>query len=72
MQVIQAQLAAGMEIIRAIADAIRELKSVPSGHLYARLCGNMSLSEYQQIIGILQRSKVIVVEPSHLIRWIAD
>ena len=66
------QLAAGMEIIRAIADAIRELKTVPSGHLYARLCGRMSLSEYQKIIGILQRSKVIAVDQSHLIRWIAD
>ncbi len=63
------QVEAAIGIIRAVADAIKELKEVPSGHLYAHLCGNLSLNEYNQIIEILQKSRLIIVK-SNLITWV--
>jgi hypothetical protein len=64
------QLEAGLQLVRGIADAIKELGSVPSGHLYARLMGVMSLSEYQQIIGMLVSSGLVKQEASHLLVWV--
>ena len=53
------QFSAGLETFRAVAEAIRELKRVPSGHLYARLMGCMSLDQYNQIIGILKKAGMV-------------
>ena len=60
-----------MGLIKAIADAIKELKEVPSGHLYARLMGKLSLDQYNTVIEILTDAKWIKVE-YHLITWIKD
>lgn len=64
-----AELKAAADIIAAVAEAIKELRAVPSGHLYARLCGHMSLQTYQGIIGILVRQR-LVSERDHLLTWI--
>ena len=61
---------AAIEIIRAVADAIKELGSVPSGHLYARLMGKLSLTEYEQIIGFIVRTGLVRRDKSHLLTWI--
>ncbi len=53
----------------AVRDCIRELGSVPSGHLYARLADRLSLEAYTQIINVLERSGVVKVE-NHLITYI--
>lgn len=66
----QTQAAFGM--VMAVSDAIRDLKEVPSGHLYARLMGHMSLETYKTIISILKEAKVVEETPAHLIRWIAE
>ena len=63
----QTQAAFGM--VRAIAEAIRELKRVPSGELYARVMGHVSLESYQQIIIILKNSG-LVSENSFELIWI--
>ena len=63
------QIAAVAGIAAAIADTIRELGSVPSGHLYARLMGHMSLETYEDIIGVLVRKGMVRQEPSHLLVW---
>lgn len=59
---------AAVEIIMAVAEAIRSLKSVPSGHLYARLMGSLTLDDYQSIIGVLKRTG-LVSESGHLLTW---
>ena len=46
-----------MQVIVAVADAIKALGSIPSGHLYARLMPHMSLEAYQAIIGVLKQAK---------------
>jgi hypothetical protein len=64
-----AQAKAAIGILTAVADTIRELKEVPSGHLYARVMGHLSLAQYEQVIGVLKGAGLIRVE-NHLISWV--
>lgn len=64
-----AQLKAGLVATMAVAETIRELGEVPSGTLYAQLCGRMSLSTYDKLIGILKNAG-LVSESAHLLKWI--
>ncbi len=63
------QTKAAMQIILAVGDAIRELGSVPSGHLYANLMGKMSLAQYEAIIRTLKGAG-LVEESAHLLTWV--
>lgn len=62
------QMNAAVQITKAVADAIRELKEVPSGHLYAQLMGSMSLETYNMIIQTL-RGAGLVSEQNHVLYW---
>ena len=64
------QAAAALSVILAVGDAIRELKEVPSGHLYAQLMAKMSLDQYNAIIDILIEAKMVKRSRSHLLTWI--
>lgn len=64
----QAQAAAGA--LLALAECIRDLGSVPSGHLYARVMGYMSLETYEALIGILVDAGKVRRHPSYLLEWI--
>ena len=60
MNVTQEQIAAGLKTLQAVAEAIRDLGQVPSGHLYARLNAHgMDITTYEKIIGLLVRANVI-------------
>ncbi len=63
------EIAAALAMCKAIADTIKELGSVPSGHLYARLMGTLTLSQYNNIIRVLKEGKFIK-EENHLLTWI--
>jgi hypothetical protein len=58
-----------IKVCRAVADAIRELGSVPSGHLYASLMGQMTLDTYYQILAALKDAG-LVKEENHLLTYI--
>ena len=64
-----AQKRAALDVVFAIAEAIRTLGSVPSGELYARVMNVMSLQSYQQVIASLVAAGV-VEESAHMLRWI--
>jgi hypothetical protein len=53
------EVSSAINAIKAVADCIQELGQVPNGVLYSQLMGVMSLNQYNQIIGILERSGVI-------------
>lgn len=57
------------EIVFLIRDAIRDVGSIPSGHLYAQLMPYMSLGLYMQIIKLLKDSGVIR-EENHLLIYV--
>jgi hypothetical protein len=65
----QEQIKSGLEILRAVADTIKELKQVPSGILYSQMMEHMELSTYDKIIGILKGAKLIR-EENHMLVWI--
>ena len=59
-----------MLYIQAIADAIKELGTVPSGELYAHLMRHgISLEVYEKIINRLKDAGLIFVSTGHLIEW---
>lgn len=45
-----------LEVVRIVAEAIREAGTMPSGILYANLMGYMSLGTYEGILGTLKRA----------------
>ena len=61
---------ATFQMVLAIAEAIRSLGAVPSGHLYARVMDKLSLDQYNQIIGILKKQGLIS-ETHYELKWIA-
>ena len=63
------QVTAGIRMAAAVGEAIRDLGSVPSGHLYARLMGRMSLETYNKLITILKQAN-LVEENNHLLTWV--
>jgi hypothetical protein len=65
----RARLNAGVLATMAVAEAIRELGSVPSGHLYAQLMGQLSLESYGAILRTLKGAG-LVEEKSHLLTWV--
>jgi hypothetical protein len=65
----RARLNASVLATMAVAEAIRELGSVPSGHLYARLMGQLSLESYETILRTL-RGAGLVEQKNHVLRWV--
>jgi hypothetical protein len=58
-----------IQIAVVVVEAIRELGSVPNGHLYAHVMGMLSFDEYQRIIAILKESG-LVKEENHLLTYV--
>ena len=67
----ETQLKALKELTIALAQAIHDLGSVPSGHLYARVMGSISLPTYQMMIAQLEKTKLVKNE-NHLLTWIGE
>lgn len=63
------QAAAATSVILAIAEAIRALGQVPSGHLYARLMSKLSLNQYERVIGTLINAGLVEQTPASLLIW---
>lgn len=62
---------AAIQVIAAVAEAIKDLHEVPEGHLYAQLMGYLSLETFNSIIRILTKQGYITVS-NHLITWVKD
>lgn len=65
------QISAAIEAIAAIGRVIRDVKRIPSGHLYAQLMGVLSLEKYEAAIAILKKGGLVREESNELI-WIAE
>jgi hypothetical protein len=59
----------GVMTVAAVAEAIRELGTVPSGTLYAHLMSKLSLEQFQAIVDILVKAELIS-DTRHQLRWI--
>ena len=65
----KAELLAGLNIIAAVAETIREAGEVPSGTIYAALTGKVTFEGYQGILRNLKGAG-LVEEKNHLLRWV--
>ena len=62
------EIKAALTGIQAVAEAIRNLKQVPSTDLYIHLMGHMDIQTYESIIGLLKRAG-LVKEKGSLLKW---
>lgn len=65
---VREQLGAAIKMTQAIAEAIRELGEVPSGHLYAIVIGQVTMEQYARIIDVLKGAG-LVEEKNHVLKW---
>lgn len=63
------EVQAALDVIAAVGLCIKELGSVPAGHLYARMMGHMSLEQFNTCIDRLVSSGLVKRETSHLLTW---
>ena len=63
------QAVAMVQVVAALAEAIRGLGEVPSGTLYAQVMGTLSFEQYESAIALLVRAD-LVSKRSHVLRWI--
>ena len=63
------EIRAALHAIQAVAAAMEELREVPSGHLYAGLCGRVTLVEYTWVIDRLVGAQ-LVDRRGDLLRWV--
>jgi hypothetical protein len=63
-------LKAAIGVLAALAEVIRAKGSIPSGELYAQVCGALSLQTYESAIGLLVRSSLVTRDATHLLTWI--
>ena len=63
------QVRATLQACMAVADAVKELKSVPSGVLYSQVMSVMDMATYNRIVEVLKGAGV-VREESHLLTWV--
>lgn len=65
---IKSDVKLALAALLVVSEAIREVKQVPSGTLYAMLCAKLSLDAYSAIIRTLEGAGVISVK-NRLITW---
>lgn len=65
----ESQIAAAVAALTEITRAIHDLGEVPAGHLYAVLCGQMSLAQFDHAIGIIVNTG-LVARNGDLLRWV--
>jgi hypothetical protein len=65
----KSQLVGAIQATAAIAETIRELGSIPNGHLYAQCLGRMTFETYSAIIALLKRAE-LVAENNSVLRWV--
>lgn len=68
--VTQEKIKAALEVVRAVADTIREVGSAPAGIIYTAMMGRgFTYSDFEAVIGILERGK-LVDRRGDLLVWI--
>ena len=60
-----------IEAITELGRVIKDVKRIPSGHLYAQLMSVLSLQAYQYMLDILVKGNMIKIE-NHEIVWIGE
>ncbi len=65
------QVKASLNAVFVLGGAIRELRQIPSGHMYAMVMAFLSLEQYEQAVSILVNAKAIRRKGDVLV-WCAE
>lgn len=73
-QVTKAQIAAALNLMAGVALSIKACgkQGIPTGHLYAALCGVIDLAEFERMIDAMVQAGVICRGQHHHVYWVAD
>lgn len=66
-----AELQAGLKIMVAAVEAIKDAGSIPSGHLYAAMMGTLSHPAYESMIRQILRTG-LVEQTGDTLTWIGE
>jgi hypothetical protein len=65
------EVMAALQVIKAVADTIKEMGTIPSGHVYAAfMSAGISLEAYESIINRLVQEGFVRRDPHHLLTWV--
>ncbi len=64
------QLKAGLDLLRLLAEAVREAQRIPSGVLYAAVISKVDIEAYGKAITMLKRAGLINETLLHELVWI--
>lgn len=64
------KLKAALAIVQALAEAIREAKQIPAGHLYGMVMGHIDEQDFEAAIRTLCNTGLVQRSGSHLLTWI--
>jgi hypothetical protein len=60
-----------IQFMGAVASLIKEVKEIPSGHLYAQLMGKMTLDQYNDMIATLKNAGLVSLK-NDLLTYIGE
>lgn len=64
------EVRAVVDVIVAVAETVRQVREIPSGHLYAQvMTAGISLATYERVVGVLKGAG-LVEERNHVLRWV--
>ena len=64
------ELQAGLTLVHAVAEAIREVGELPEGTLYAVLCGKVDKQGWDKLVSLLLGAGLVERRAGHLLVWV--
>ena len=64
------QMQDAVRIALAVSDAIRQLGTVPAGHLYVQVQHKLNMEAFQSLLTFLEDAELITYSRDHVITWI--
>lgn len=58
-----------MEIVKLVGEVIRDVREIPSGHLYACLMEKISFDDYTKVIDLLKKAGLVEESNAHMLSW---
>ena len=63
------QIANALLLCEELGYAIHQVKEIPAGTLYAAIMSRVSLDTFNACLSTLEKSGLVKVEKSHLVKW---
>ena len=58
-----------VNVVIAMTETIRQAKRIPSGTMYAMLCGKTDLAGYENAVALIKRTGLVTETAAHELVW---